>query len=457
MKKLLSLILATMLLTSAFAFAVAESEYPDERILYFGECFNEDHFATSLSNRPDPRLDEGWDGDEDDVLGYENLKAVEAKYNVKMYNRLQGDPEYVANFFTQTTKEFDIVHGNGNTLLTWARDGFLVDLKSFLPEDHDIFTTGIVGNAVDVGLDGVYFFRPHTMDNTYLLACNVNMLEDANLEDPRELYKRGEWTWDVFLEYCEAMTKDIDGDGVADQFGYSGHPEDTIDQLIMSNGGVIIGGPTATFNSTEVTEAMEMVQEMYLNRDICYPYNDNWHDDLRFNYTQGIVAFSPMAVWMLSAKNCYDPYGGNSTATFETILCPWPVGPSGNHETNAMVQLGGDNYVYCIPTQAEDPERIFNAWYDQLNWHKGDLSKRDNPESSQWWVECTSDDPDNQDANWFWQNEAMSRTCVELHRTSPVDRGAWIRALFTGSMTPAQIQETYQQQYQDFANTLYVK
>jgi ABC-type glycerol-3-phosphate transport system substrate-binding protein len=49
--------------------------------------------------------------------------------------------------------------------------------------------------------------------------------EDASLEDPVELDKRGEWTWDTFKDYCERLTK-IEDDvttqvGASMRFGYS--------------------------------------------------------------------------------------------------------------------------------------------------------------------------------------------------------------------------------------------
>lgn len=48
---------------------------------------------------------------------------------------------------------------------------------------------------------------------------NKTLIEEAGLEDPWELVKRNEWTWDKFYEYCKELTVDRDGDGVTDQYG----------------------------------------------------------------------------------------------------------------------------------------------------------------------------------------------------------------------------------------------
>jgi len=452
MKKLLALVLVTMLAVSVCSFAVAESKYPTQRTLYFGEAHNPDTVGELYSGgNKDPRLEEDWDGDEFGVIRFENMTAVENDYNVKVYGRVQTD---LTDFFTNTTKEFDLVHTNGQNLIQWAKDGFLVDLKTIAPADHDVFTTMEAGQTIDVGLDGVYFLRPYGMDNTNLLAVNMDLLEDAGLEDPRELWERGEWTWEKFLEYCEALAQDLDGDGINDQYGFGGWPQETFDGFLMSTGAAIIDGPVAKFDSTEVGEVLELIEDMYVNRDVCAPFSWSHYPDMVFQYTQGNVGMSPMAVWMLSNNGCYLA-DGTGSADWTTIFCPYPVGPSGDAETNRMVQVGGDNYVYAIPAQAEDPERIFNAWYDIQNWFGGDLSLRDDPRLTGWWAYSTDRDPVNQDANLAWQVEALSRPQVEMHRAAGVDEYGWISNLMMGYETPAQIQESYKQLYQAYADSIF--
>lgn len=53
------------------------------------------------------------------------------------------------------------------------------------------------------------------------IIYNKNLIEEAGLDDPRELYYKGEWTWDKFLEYARELTYDTDGDGNPDVFGAS--------------------------------------------------------------------------------------------------------------------------------------------------------------------------------------------------------------------------------------------
>ena len=51
------------------------------------------------------------------------------------------------------------------------------------------------------------------------LYYNKRLIKTAGLEDPMELYKKNEWTWDKMVEYIEALAGDKDGDGVIDVYG----------------------------------------------------------------------------------------------------------------------------------------------------------------------------------------------------------------------------------------------
>ena len=69
----------------------------------------------------------------------------------------------------------------------------------------------------DTGSGAVQLLCANNAENmvgsTMPLGFNLQMIEDANLEDPRDLVERGEWTWEKFREYCKVLTKDTDGDG----------------------------------------------------------------------------------------------------------------------------------------------------------------------------------------------------------------------------------------------------
>ena len=86
------------------------------------------------------------------------------------------------------------------------------------------------------------------------LWYNKALLRAANLEDPAELVKKGQWTWDKFLEMCQRLTNKETG-----KWGY--YDEYLFVNSILTNGGELIdinnkNGPTFTMNSEATKYAM---------------------------------------------------------------------------------------------------------------------------------------------------------------------------------------------------------
>ena len=63
---------------------------------------------------------------------------------------------------------------------------------------------------------------------------NKNIFEREGLENPYELMKKGEWTWEKMEELARKATKDTDNDGVIDQWGLAGMDMDIA--MVVANG-----------------------------------------------------------------------------------------------------------------------------------------------------------------------------------------------------------------------------
>lgn len=55
--------------------------------------------------------------------------------------------------------------------------------------------------------------------NDHMITYNRKIFKENAIEEPWELFKKNEWTWEKFAEVCEELTQDIDGDGVQDLYG----------------------------------------------------------------------------------------------------------------------------------------------------------------------------------------------------------------------------------------------
>ncbi len=422
----------------------------------------------AIEDAPDWQTNQDAEGDDEATLQskefnrsiaqmkFDNVPVIEQKYNCEFYwNNLTyaGVKESINVSILAGAPDCDIYLTDASMAVPAQMNGLALDLKTILPEDHDLFTTQQNMSYLDLG-DGkaCIIMRQEAQTQvaaTYPLGFNMQMLEDNNLEDPRVLYERGEWTWDKFIEYCQTLTQDTDGDGQIDQYGYCGYEMETLEQLMMSNGGNIASGTTEGLTSPEVGEALQMMYDMYNTYNVCYPYDfeGDPSTSMRNQYSQGNIGFFPIAAWIASGNADYD-YGDTvgTYLSWDTAYVRWPIGPSGDAATNAGKNLTSGEF-YIIPAGVEDPETVVNILYDYWNWYADDTSIRDDKQALNWWYGVTARDPELQDANFAVMQDAGKNTCFDLWQSMNI--GYDLMSLIRGDVTPAQFQETYKQQVQD--------
>lgn len=89
--------------------------------------------------------------------------------------------------------------------------------------------------------DGIYGMSTEKEPRAALFY-NKRMFEEAGIdpEEPYELQKSGQWTWDKFEEYCKKLTKDTDNDGSVDSYALACFSKDFFKLCIASNGGQFV-------------------------------------------------------------------------------------------------------------------------------------------------------------------------------------------------------------------------
>ena len=390
-------------------------------------------------------------------MKFANVANLESKYNCKFYwtnLTYTGVQESITTSVLAGTPDADIYLVDTGMAIPAQANGLAVDLKTVLPEDADIFTTQEVMSYLDLGDGKACIIKrveaQSQVEATYPLAFNMQMLADNNLEDPRDLWEKGEWTWDKFIEYCQVLTQDTDGDGQTDQYGYCGYEYETFEQLMMSNGGQIaVPGQSQTLDSAPIAETLQMFSDMYNTYNICYPYDfeGNPSDSMRNQYTQGNIGFFPIAAWIESSNADYDWNGsGTTNLPFDVAYVRWPVGPSGNKDTNYGKNATAGEF-YIIPAGIAEPETVYNFLYDYWNWMDGDYSMRDSRLTLNWWYGVTGRNEEMQTANFDVMNDCGAHTELDLWNSMGVEYD--LQSVIKGEMTPAQFQETYKQQVQD--------
>lgn len=422
----------------------------DKRIITIGTWWPQYYDSSHTSVEDDP----SYSGNEAAHWKFDNVKVIEDRYNVEFYWQnltYEGVKESINTSILAGTPDCDIYLVELNFGIPAAVNNLATDLKTVLPADHDIFTDKKVATYLDLGDGKAHLLKKvelsSTIEATYPLAFNLQMLQDNNLEDPRELYKRGEWTWDKFIEYAQKLTQDTDGDGTIDQYGYCGFHQYTFEQLLMSNGANVAATKTEQLSSAATGEVLKMMSDMYNVYNVCYPYDftENVFEAMTFQYREGNIGFWPGAAWIASEHADYDYTGANGvTLEFDTVFVQWPVGPSGNQETNGGKISAGEYYI--IPAGVEDPELVFNVLYDMWNYSEG-KPEPDQRESLFWWYLVTGKEETLQNENFDVMSDVGSREVFDIYNN--LGFGYDFNSLIDGTITPAQFQEMYRQQVQD--------
>lgn len=413
-------------------------------------------------------------------MKWDNVKTIEEKYGVTFsWENLTyaGVQDSINTSIIAGSPDCEVYLVEAQMAIPAQMNGLAVDLKTILPADDDLFTDQSNMGYLDLG-DGkaCILYQKSGQSNieaTYPLGFNMQLLEENNLEDPRVLWERGEWTWEKFIEYCQVLTQDTDGDGQVDQYGYCGYEQETFEQLMMSNGANIASGTTENLSSAATGEALQMMYDMYNTYkssdgfSICYPYDyeGNPSDSMRIQYCQGNIGFFPIAVWIANGQNNYSPNTDQNDysakhLTFDTAYVRWPVGTSGNKDTNPGKNAASGTSYYIIAAGSQNPGTAYNVLADFFNWYHDDVAIRDDKATLNWWFNENAFEPELQQENYDVMFDCGSHSTVDFWNslgadTYSTDAGNGIQLLMKGEMTPAQFQESFKQRVQDALDSTY--
>lgn len=176
-----------------------------------------------------------------------------------------------------------------------------------------------------------------------VMFYNNDIIEEVGAEDPYELYKEDNWTWETAEEIFAEVTRDTEGDGETDQWALRFFRPFS---WARANGAQVTrtnedGEVVFSFDQPEAIETLEQLQQWvddgYVAQDAEYGFHDSW--------PMGEVAF-------------YVHYVGASQDFMdmedEFTMIPLPKGPN------------ADRYMFphwspetvLIPSNAEQPEAL---------------------------------------------------------------------------------------------------
>lgn len=340
-----------------------------------------DYFYTSAHK--DISEDPGMTNAETAQMKLDNIRRIEEKYNCRIeYVNLGWDGiiESINTSIAAGTPECDVYLSDLQFGIPAVVNGLAQDLTAIAPEGLDLFGEQKVLKPLDA-LGGTYLFTEQGLPVTGIyLGYNSTMVESLGLEDPQELFAKGEWTWDKFAEYALAGTKDTDGNGTVDVYGYGGIFTDLVNGLVMNNGGTIAGESTEGLSSPAVTEALEFINRIYNVDKSARPWNpDDWNDNL-LAWSDGKVMFWTAQAWSLK-QEADAAVAEGAELPFEYRVVPYPQGPRSDGKIYSPVS---GNW-YFIPVGVQEPGKVLQIFEEFMNWHGGDTELRDDPS---WFESC---------------------------------------------------------------------
>jgi multiple sugar transport system substrate-binding protein len=167
-----------------------------------------------------------------------------------------------------------------------------------------------------------------------IIYYNKDLLAKAHLEEPYNLWKRGEWTWDAYLRYAQAMTtKDKEGKPLTFGSWINGLPFQAA--VAYSFGGAIMKDGRVDYASGPQLESLRFLHDLRFKYKV--EPNASQAANSMFSFDGGKTGMQ--IEWMGITPRLRD------TAKFDWDVCPTPIKPGGT----TMVK--GNQLVMSIDSQ----------------------------------------------------------------------------------------------------------
>ncbi len=277
-------------------------------------------------------------------------RLVEKEYNISIVYEAWGDsaswgPDRVAYIKANAKGEFRandvyIVNITSSWIPTLVKEECLAELYD-TDTDTGIFTevgyqevskgvyqAGTYQQAEAVnqatGSSGkVYGYVQGNIHPDHFMYFNENLISESGLENPAELWFKGEWTWSKFEEYTKQLQNYLNGKSTDTEKYYAlalGYPEFWIGSCASTGNGIAtVNGKAGRLNlkSPNVVERLSAIQSLVQSGS--YDKNRNVAD-VAASFAQGKVAFHHGDLWFLKDPSRFDP-----TWTWKIGCVPYPT------------------------------------------------------------------------------------------------------------------------------------
>lgn len=293
----------------------------------------------------------------DEIARLDKMAELEEAYNFKFEFITTPFEEHHEKLTTSVLSGepfADVVALEYKRAIVPVKSGLLLPLSEFTTSANDIHNEQkLIRKLPPLGGDEYAFYPP----GVAIVGVHYNreLFKQLGLEDPQDLFDKGEWTWDKYMELAKAATRDTNNDGKNDTWGISGWPADMARHFGAANGVAFVDDATMTDMSTDprMIETLEFVNRLVNVENVNKVKTGNkmdWNEIDTFK--DGDVAMSIQYDWSVG------------DLTFEAGVVPLPAGPqSDGQHTYAATSLNG----WFIPKGVVDPAIVYHIFEEMRN------------------------------------------------------------------------------------------
>lgn len=190
--------------------------------------------------------------------------------------------------------------------------------------------------------DGQLMCIPQNL-SSLVVYYNKNLFDQAGLAYPKD-----DWTWDDFLQSAQALTKDLDRDGMIDQHGLG--TEASIFRLapfVWQNGGNIVDNADApthlTLEEPAAFEAAQWFVELQTKHHVVPNQEEESAEDSESRFQNGRLAM------FLNSRRGVPTYREITAFDWDVAALPRKVKPAGILHADA----------YCMPANTKNKELVW--------------------------------------------------------------------------------------------------
>lgn len=277
-----------------------------------------------------------------------SISQVEKEYGVKINNDgfFAGYNEKLAVDLGANNVKAQICMVQDFNFASYFKNGYIADLSGGMAKSGVDFKEPWYNQDARMVLNisnKQYGFIAYGAEYTFPMGIlyNRSIIKRSKLADPLELVKRGQWTWDILLEYSQRLSK-----GGKIGFGTSRGATIMIESILAQKGSSLINiktgtKPTSNLDNQTVKNSIDVIYKWLKDGKYCTTFKGQ-------DWTYPKVEFAKGNIVMLYAS--HDELKREQKTTDDIGFVPFPNEKS----RKTYVNTANPQFIWIMPKQHEN-------------------------------------------------------------------------------------------------------